>query len=250
MAKHSYDALKIVMAVNPSKIVMAVNGLIYDGEMYRWLKSFGYLKSFVENSLNIKGRWISPGGDVKLFKSEGDSNLAIKWHGPRSQRLVIQSDAPDDYLRLKFETFTDRCQSNADILHEAAGVISHSEAEVCSCVNESFISQLVSLKADIASLESRFNSDLVSEIDSLRYKQKDLVSVIRKQDEAICKLNEENAFLKSKLLSLEKFISKVIDNNSVINSSISGSEISISNDPVSIVNDQPTDSKTRRSNKR
>ncbi len=32
--------------------------------------------------------------------------------------------------------------------------------------------------------------------------------------------------------------------NSVINSSISGSEISISNDPVSIVNDQPTDSKT------
>ena len=100
------------------------------------------------------------------------------------------------------------------------------------------------LKADIASLESRFNSDLVSEIDSLRCKQKDLVSVIRRQDEAICKLNDENAFLKSKLLSLEKFISKVIDNNSVINSSISGSEISISNDPVSIVNDQPTDSKT------
>jgi hypothetical protein len=45
-------------------------------------------------------------------------------------------------------------------------------------------------------------------------------------------------------LSLEKFISKVIDNNSVINSSISGCEISISNDLVSIVNDQPTDSKT------
>ena len=51
---------------------MAVNGLIYDGEMYRWLKTFKDLKSFVENSLNIKGRWISTGGDVKLFKSEGD----------------------------------------------------------------------------------------------------------------------------------------------------------------------------------
>ena len=143
---------------------------------------------------------------------------------------------------MKFETFADRCQSNADILHEVAGVISHSETEVCSCVNESFISQLVSLKADIASLESRFNSDLVSEIDSLRSKQKDLVSVICKQDEAICKLNNENSFLTSKLLSLEKFISKVIDNDLLTNSPTSGSEISISNDLVSTVNDQPTDS--------
>ena len=212
---------------------MAVNGLNYDGEMYRWLKSLKDLKVFVEKSLNIKGRWISPGGDVKLFKSEGEGNLAIKWYGPRSQRLVIQSGGPDDYLSSKFETLADRCQSNADILHET---------EVCSCVNESFISQLVSLTADIASLESRFNSDLVSEIDSLRSKQKDFVSVIRKQDEAICKLNNENSFLMSKLLSLEKLISKVIDNDLLTNSPTSGSEISISNDLESIVNDQPTDS--------
>ncbi len=74
--------------------------------------------------------------------------------------------------------------------------------------------------------------------------QRSILSDISKKRLSICKLNDENAFLKSKLLSLEKFISKVIDNNSVINSSISGSEISISNDPVSIVNDQPTDSKT------
>jgi hypothetical protein len=44
---------------------MTVNGLNYDGEMYRWLKSLKDLKVFVEKSLNIKGRWISPGGDVK-----------------------------------------------------------------------------------------------------------------------------------------------------------------------------------------
>ena len=54
---------------------MAVNGLNYDGEMYRWLKSLKDLKVFVEKSLNIKGRWISPGGDVKLFKSEGEALL-------------------------------------------------------------------------------------------------------------------------------------------------------------------------------
>ena len=48
-----------------NSIVMAVNGLNYDGEMYRWLKSLKDLKVFVEKSLNIKGRWISPGGDVK-----------------------------------------------------------------------------------------------------------------------------------------------------------------------------------------
>ena len=56
------------------------------------------------------------------------------------------------------------------------------------------------------------------------------------------KLNNENSFLTSKLLSLEKLISKVIDNDLLTNSPTSGSEISISNDLESIVNDQPTDS--------
>jgi hypothetical protein len=35
------------------------------------------LKTFVEKTLNAKGTWTSPGGDVKLFKDD-DSDLIIK----------------------------------------------------------------------------------------------------------------------------------------------------------------------------
>ena len=46
----------------------------------------------------------------------------------------------------------------------------------------------------------------------MRSKQKDFESVIRKQDDAICKLSEENLFLTSSLLSLESSIFNVMNN--------------------------------------
>ena len=61
-----------------------LSGLTYDGETYRWLKTFEDLKCFINEALNIKGRWKSPGGDVKVFRSDGEKEFVIKWHGPRS----------------------------------------------------------------------------------------------------------------------------------------------------------------------
>ena len=40
----------------------------------------------------VKDKWKSSGGDVKIFKTEGEGDYIIKWHGPRSRKLVIQSD--------------------------------------------------------------------------------------------------------------------------------------------------------------
>ena len=47
---------------------------------------------------------------------------------------------------------------------------------------------------------------IVSELNSIRSKQRDVEAVIRKQDEIICKLHEDNIFLKSKL---ESFINLI-----------------------------------------
>ena len=47
---------------------------------------------------------------------------------------------------------------------------------------------------------------IVSELNSIRSKQRDVEAVIRKQDELICKLHEDNIFLKSKL---ESFINLI-----------------------------------------
>ena len=220
---------------------MVSNGLMNDGEVYRWFKSLSDLKIFVKESLNINGKWFSPGGDVKLFKSDGEGELVIKWHGSRSKRISIQSDNQEQYLKLKFESLANQCQTNAEILHETGNIIAHSpELAVSSCVNESFVTQLGSLRLDIASLESRFNGELVSQINSLQTKQNDLESIVRKQDEIIWKLNDDNLLLKSRLLSLEKLITKMNENGPENNSLI---PISNYDDFITIVDDQPNDSK-------
>ena len=221
---------------------MASKGLTYDGEKYRWTKSFPDLQSFVTASLNITGKWTSPDGDAKLFKSDGDGEFVIKWHGPRSKRLAIQSDNAEQYLKLKFESSVNRCQTSADIMHEIGGDVSRPlVSEACSCVNESFVSQLISLKADIATLESRFRSDLVSEISVLRSKHKDLASIIRKQDDIILKLSDDNSFLKSRLLSLEKRVPNLSVNDFENNGPAAVSVIGTPNGLVNIDNNQPTD---------
>ena len=46
---------------------MVSNGLMNGSEVYRWFKSLSDLKIFVKESLNINGKWFSPGGDVKLY---------------------------------------------------------------------------------------------------------------------------------------------------------------------------------------
>ena len=93
---------------------------------------------------------------------------------------------------------------------------------------------------DIASLESRFNGELVSQINSLQTKRNDLESIVRKQDEIIWKLNDDNLLLRSRLLSLEKLITKMNENGSENNSPI---PISNHDDFMTIVDDQLNDSK-------
>ncbi|CAB4023023.1 mitotic checkpoint BUB3-like, partial [Paramuricea clavata] len=58
---------------------------------YVWIKTFEELERFVLEALNLKGKWKSPGGDVKVFKSEGEGEYMIKWRGPRSKKLSHKS---------------------------------------------------------------------------------------------------------------------------------------------------------------
>ena len=175
-----------------------LNGLSYDSGTYLWLKTFEELERFVLEALNLKGKWKSPGGDVKVFKSEGEGEYMIKWRGPRSKKLVIQSDDAEENLKLKFESLINRDPKDVNPSCEA------STKEVCSSVNEltePSVLQFDGLKADIATLVD-ITSDLITEINSMRSKQKDFESVIRKQDSEICRLSEANLLLASSLLSL------------------------------------------------
>jgi hypothetical protein len=70
------------------------------------------------------------------------------------------------------------------------------------------------LKLDIAILESRVNlANPSDEILLMQNNQRDVEATIRKQDEIICKLYEDNTFFKSKLQSFINLIPAASHNN-------------------------------------
>ena len=199
-----------------------VDKLLYDIGKYWWTGSLDDLKQFVDKNLEIKGKWSSPGGNVKLFTAT-DSNFVIKWNGPRSQKLTMEGDDCDNYLE-KFEKLSVRSQceqaGKGKLSAKKDDTLKSLEPCVCACKCSGGITvaTLEGLKLDVAILESRLNvansyDGVVSELDSIRSKQRDVEAVIRKQDEMICKLYEDNIFLKSKLESFINLIPAGFHNN-------------------------------------
>ena len=185
----------------------ATNMLMYDGKTYRWTGNLSDLKSFVDDILNLKGKWTSPGGDAKLF-SAAEAGFVIKWFGIQSQKLVIQADNEENYLKKKFESLVNEYESNSVCsVHNIDDNTAQANAsKVCGC---SCSVELEGLKLDMTILESRLlsalsQSELESDVRSLTVKLKELEAVIRHQDEVICALNEDNEFFKARLLAFEK----------------------------------------------
>ena len=49
-----------------------------------WTGSFDKLQAFVEETINLTGgKWLSPGGDAKLYQNQA---TAIKWYGNSKTR--------------------------------------------------------------------------------------------------------------------------------------------------------------------
>ena len=67
------------------------NNLILNGNQLQWNGSLEKLKRFFSNTLNIRGKWKSPGGDVKMFSSQNEEPN-VKWNGPKSKRINIVKD--------------------------------------------------------------------------------------------------------------------------------------------------------------
>ena len=67
----------------------------------------------IKEELDFEGNWSSPGGDTKLFRSI-NSVFVIKWHGPRSQKLVIKADNHERLLANKLNAFADANQTSED----------------------------------------------------------------------------------------------------------------------------------------
>jgi hypothetical protein len=84
------------------------------------------------------------------------------------------------------------------------------------------------------------SDEILSELSLIRNKQRDVEATIRKQDKIICKLYEDNTFLKSKLQSFINLIPAASHNNQETDNT-AGGKISFANNVCkspSIVNNQ------------
>ena len=81
----------------------------FNGERLIWTSDLESLKNFVENCLQQQGKWTSPGGNNKQFKSCNDK-LVITWYFKKQLTLVFQGqDGP--FLKEKlFKLVQDRFQ--------------------------------------------------------------------------------------------------------------------------------------------
>ena len=74
--------------------VPGVEHLQLKGELLIWVGDFDCLKKFVEEGLQQRGKWSSPSGTAKAFKSR-DTKLTLTWYHGKNQTLSLQGkDSP------------------------------------------------------------------------------------------------------------------------------------------------------------
>ena len=71
-----------------------LENLMLKGERLIWTSDLKSLKKFVEETIQQHGKWSSPGGATKSFKSD-NNRLTITWYGGKQSTLVFQGkDGP------------------------------------------------------------------------------------------------------------------------------------------------------------
>ena len=60
----------------------------------QWLNDLESLNNFVVNVLKLQGKWLTPGGNTKQFKSS-NGNVTTNWYNKKQQTLNFQGrDGP------------------------------------------------------------------------------------------------------------------------------------------------------------
>ena len=75
--------------------------LFYNGNNFTWKGDLNSLKTFVAAILKCDdGKWSSPRGEEKIFKSK---DFSLKWHGPEKEKLQIMKDNEERSLQCTLE---------------------------------------------------------------------------------------------------------------------------------------------------
>ena len=217
-----------------------LQSLKLNGERLTWTNNLESLKNFVENGLKLQGKWSSPGGNVKQFKSS-NNNLVINWYNKKQLTLCFQGrDGPSlkdklvKFIQNKQGTEADTPVSYASTTEqeippsqEANGICSNrlasaADAELENSIQErsnSVISaDIEGLKLDLLILQKKVeaNTSLLStkcklqetafSAELLDYKERyeKVLSTLSKKDNEIEVLEEKCFSYESQVLSLQQ----------------------------------------------
>lgn len=74
-------------SLNPE--VCELEYLHFNGDKLLWSNDLDSLKNFVVNALKLQGKWLTPGGNTKQFKSS-NGNVIVNWYNKKQQTLNFQ----------------------------------------------------------------------------------------------------------------------------------------------------------------
>ena len=198
------------------------------GDKLAWKSSLDSLKSFVMCDLQQQGKWTSPGGNMKQFKSN-NKNLIINWYSKKQQTLCFQGrDGPTLKERLVQlvqnmpEMTTDTPDSNT--LPSTTAVHTESQTMSPSTLAEGqenltkersysmVTADIEGLKLDLLILQKKVeeNANLLSaniqKQESIDHKTRyeHLLSTLRKKEKEIEELEEKCLSFENRALSLEQ----------------------------------------------
>ena len=66
--------------------------LTYDGKRLKWTASYELLKVFVDQTIELKGKWTSPGGSSKKFVCNG-SDTTLTWYPGKQNTLTLHGES-------------------------------------------------------------------------------------------------------------------------------------------------------------
>ena len=89
-----HDSLSKTDSCSLNPEVCELESLHFNGDKLLWSNDLESLKNFVVNVLKLQGKWLTPGGNTKQFKSS-NGNVIINWYNKKQQTLNFQGrDGP------------------------------------------------------------------------------------------------------------------------------------------------------------
>ena len=179
------------------------------GERLIWRSDSESLKKFVESCLQQQGKWTSPGGNTKQFKSS-NNKLVITWYNKKQHTLVFQGqDGPvlkEKLVQDKLETKTDSADRSAS--HDE--IKQTTDAEVDSASEDSLLAELDDIKHNLMVLKKQVEENTRSLSRNPQYQDNITNKELWKQKErceklqaTLCNKDMEINELKRKIASLE-----------------------------------------------